>query len=199
MTSRTRSAEPILPGLMRSSSTLSAARSPLVGKWMSAKIGTSTWRTMCFNAARIPVGAGHPDDVGAGPAPGLDLLDGRPDVAGPGVGIDCTVIGEFAADRTLPTWIVRQGRRWIQVGPNGSSSCLAELVLRLIERFVTEKDRYRELRSRQQRLGSSVSRGAACRWRRWPARLAVDDQREGPALPVRGGGRRAGTGRFPPT
>src|ERR1700693_3680443 len=49
--------------------------------------------------------------------------------------IDCTVIGESPPTGTLPTWIVRQARRWMSRYGRTLIVTLAELVARLIERF----------------------------------------------------------------
>src|SRR5712692_7583639 len=91
--------------------------------------------------------------------------------------IDCTVIGASPPTGTLPTWIVRQARRWMSRYGRTLIVTLVELVARLIERFGDGKKTAqriyrltREPRSRRARPRDRARRcGAACRCRRGPA------------------------------
>src|SRR5712692_9793917 len=79
--------------------------------------------------------------------------------------IDCTVIGESPPTGTLPTWIVRQARRWMSRYGRTLIVNLAKLALWLIERFGDgKKTATREPRSRRGApWGRARHRGAACR------------------------------------
>src|SRR5260221_5475331 len=149
---------------------------------MSATIGTSTWRTMSFSAS---ADSWSGQDTRTMSAPARAKACTCSTVALTSLVtvlvIDCTVIGASPPTGTLPTWIMRQVRRWMSRYGRTLIVTLAKLALRLIERFRGGKKTVLPANrgSGKQRLGVerdiAAQRANAAEGRR---RLAVDGDRE---------------------
>src|SRR5437763_17066302 len=81
---------------------------------MSATIGTSTWRTMSFNAS-ADSWSGHETRTISAPARSSACTCSTVALTSlvTVLVIDCTVIGASPPTGTLPTYTLRQARRWM--------------------------------------------------------------------------------------
>ncbi len=115
-TSRTRAAEPMLPGLIRrhAAPAVAASMARFVGKWMSATIGILAALTMAGMAA-VDSSSGQDTRTMSQPASSIPRIWS---IVAPASAVSVlvmvwTVIGASPPTSTEPTRILRDGRRWI--------------------------------------------------------------------------------------